>query len=107
MRERDLVLDLTKVPRCHRCGAAPEAERDRCGCVHFTWRHEHDCPVPDSNEERARFAAALALALGPARFAPDRVRAGQAAPGNQAVAPLTRPTNLGRDRGSNPEGGCV
>jgi len=65
MRERGLVLDLTKVPRCHRCGAAPEAERDSCGYVHVTWRHEHDCPVPDSLDDRALLAALLARSFTP------------------------------------------
>ena len=62
-----LVPDPANLPRCHRCGAAARVDSRHKGIPILTWRHENDCPVPDSVEERARLAVALAFALNPGR----------------------------------------
>jgi hypothetical protein len=62
------VPDPATLPRCHRCGAPARVDLRHPRMPSVTWRHEHDCSVPDSIEERARLAMALALALDPGRI---------------------------------------
>jgi hypothetical protein len=62
MRERDVTIDLSALPACPRCGARPALVR-RHDIAHLTWKHEHDCPVPDLPDERAALTANVALAV--------------------------------------------
>jgi len=61
MRER-VTIDPTALPACPHCGVRPTLVH-RHDIGHLTWRHEHDCPVPDLPAERAALTVNILLAL--------------------------------------------
>jgi len=60
---RTFDLDASCLPDCHRCGAPAVVTLDHYGITHVSWRHERDCRVLRSSDERVRLDAALAGAI--------------------------------------------
>ena len=64
---RRVRLDASPLPACHVCGAPAVLEYDRYRIQHVSWRHEPDCAVLRSADERLRLNTALTGAVAALR----------------------------------------